>query len=158
MLFMSAINTELTTVQYKGTAPAMQDLLGGQVDLPCDQTTQTTSPIKAERIKVYGVTSKTRLDTLPNVPTLAEQGLTGFEVVVWHGLYAPKGTPKPVLDKLNAALLAALKDPAVLAKFADLSAVPVTPDQATPDALRAHLRKEIDKYGPEIRKAGVFAD
>ncbi|HVE49607.1 MAG TPA: tripartite tricarboxylate transporter substrate binding protein BugD [Casimicrobiaceae bacterium] len=158
MLFMSAINLELTTIPYKGTAPAMNDLMGGQVDLLCDQTTQTTSPIKAERIKVYGVTSKARLDTLPNVPTLAEQGLAGFEVVVWHGLYAPKGTPMPIVEKMSAALQAALKDPAVVTKFAELSAFPVPPDQATPDALRAHLKKEIDKYGPIIKKAGIYAD
>jgi len=136
----------------------MQDLMGGQIDLLCDQTTQTIPPIKAERIKVYGVTSSARLATLPNVPTLAEQGLANFEVVVWHGFYAPKGTPKPVLDKLNAALQAALKDPVVVAKFAELSAFPVPPDQATPEALRVHLKKEIDKYGPVIKKAGVFAD
>nr|ALV86316.1 hypothetical protein [uncultured bacterium 5] len=158
MMFMSAIGAELTTVPYKGTAPAMQDLMGGQIDLLCDQTTQTIPPIKAERIKVYGVTSSARLATLPNVPTLAEQGLANFEVVVWHGFYAPKGTPKPVLDKLNAALQAALKDPVVVAKFAELSAFPVPPDQATPEALRVHLKKEIDKYGPVIKKAGVFAD
>ena len=158
MLFMSAISTELTTVPYKGTAPAMNDLMGGQVDLLCDQTTNTTGPIKAERIKVYGVTSKARLASLPNVPTLREQGLGDFEVVVWHGFYAPKGTPKPVLDKLNAALQAALKDPVVVAKFAELSAFPVTPDQVSPEALRAHLKAEIDKYGPLIKKAGVFAD
>jgi tripartite-type tricarboxylate transporter receptor subunit TctC len=158
MLFMSAINTEIQTIPYKGTAPAMNDLMGGQIDLLCDQTTQTTGPIKAERIKVYGVTTKARLASLPNVPTLSEQGLPGFEVVVWHGFYAPKGTPKPIIDKLNAALKEALKDPVVIAKFADLSAVPATPEQATPDALRAHLKSEIDKYGPLIKKAGVFAD
>ena len=158
MLFMSAINTEIQTIPYKGTAPAMNDLMGGQIDLLCDQTTQTTGPIKAERIKVYGVTTKSRLASLPSVPTLSEQGLPGFEVVVWHGFYAPKGTPKPILDKLNAALKEALKDPVVIAKFADLSAVPATPEQATPDALRTHLKSEIDKYGPLIKKAGVFAD
>src|SRR6266404_5520761 len=109
MLFMSAIQTELTTVPYNGTGPAMNDLLGGQVDIMCDQTTNTTSQIKAEKIKVYGVTTRKRVASLPNVPTMDEAGLKGFEVSVWHGLYAPKGTPKPVIDKLTNALHVALK-------------------------------------------------
>ena len=101
MLFMSAIQTDLTTVPYNGTAPAMNDLLGGQVDLMCDQTTNTTTQIKAEKIKVYGVTTPKRIPSLPNVPTMDEAGLKGFEVSVWHGLYAPKGTPKAAIDKLT---------------------------------------------------------
>src|SRR5882672_247626 len=104
MLFMSAIQTELTTVPYNGTAPAMNDRLGGQVDVLCDQTTHTTSQIKAEKIKVYGVTTLKRVASLPKVPTLDEAGLKGFEVTVWHGLYAPKNTPKPVIDKLTKFL------------------------------------------------------
>ena len=100
-LFMSAIQTAVTTVPYKGTGPAMNDLLGGQVDFMCDQTTNTTGQIKGGKIKVYGVTSKTRVPSLPDVPTLNEAGLPNFEVSVWHGLYAPKGTPKPVIDKLS---------------------------------------------------------
>lgn len=158
MLFMSAINTELTTVPYKGTAPAMNDLLGGQVDLMCDQTTNTTAYIKSEKIKVYGLTSKTRLSSLPNVPTLNEAGLPGFEIVVWHGLYAPKGTPKPVVDTLSAALQHALKDPAVKQRFADLGTEPVAENRATPEALRAHLKAEIDKWAPIIKKAAIYAD
>jgi tripartite-type tricarboxylate transporter receptor subunit TctC len=121
MLLMSAVQTEVTTVQYKGTGPAMNDLLGGQIDFMCDQTTQTLPHIKGGKIKVYGVTTKTRVGSLPDVPTLQEQGLPGFEVVVWHGLYAPKGTPKAVIDKLAAALQEALKDPNVKARFADLN-------------------------------------
>src|SRR4026208_2616086 len=111
MLFMSAIETEVTTIPYSGTAPAMNDLLGGQVDFMCDQTTNTTSQIKAGKIKVYGVTTKKRVPSLPNVPTMDEAGLKGFEVSIWHALYAPKGTPKPVIDTLTKALQAALKDP-----------------------------------------------
>ena len=111
MLFMTAIDTDLTTVPYKGTGPAMNDLLGGKVDFMCDQTTNTTGQIKAGKIKVYAVTTKKRVPSLPDVPTAAEAGLPNFEVVVWHGLYAPKGTPKPVIDRLNAALKVALKDP-----------------------------------------------
>jgi tripartite-type tricarboxylate transporter receptor subunit TctC len=158
MLFMSAINTELTTVPYNGTAPAMNDLLGGQVDLMCDQTTNTTSQIRAEKIKVYGVTTKKRVASLPKVPTMDEAGLKGFEVSVWHGLYAPKGTPKPVIDALVKALQVALKDKVVTERFADLGAEPVAENRATPAALRAHLKSEIDKWTPVIKKAGVFAD
>ncbi len=158
MLFMSAIQTELTTVPYNGTAPAMNDLLGGQVDILCDQTTNTTSQIKAEKIKVYGVTTRKRIASLPNVPTMDEAGLKGFEVSVWHGLYAPKGTPKPVIDKLTNALHAALKDDNVKLRFAELGTEPVAENRATPAALRAHLKAEIDKWTPIIKKAGVYAD
>ncbi|RJG23432.1 tripartite tricarboxylate transporter substrate binding protein BugD [Massilia cavernae] len=158
MLFMTAIGTDLTTVPYKGTGPAMNDLLGGQVDFMCDQTTNTTSQIKSGKIKVYGVTTKARLASMPDVPTLNEAGLPGFEVAVWHGLYAPKGTPKPIVDTLAGALQTALKDPVVKQRFADLGTEPVADSRARPEALRAHLKSEIDRWGPIITKAGVYAD
>jgi tripartite-type tricarboxylate transporter receptor subunit TctC len=158
MLFMTAIQTDLTTVPYKGTGPAMNDLLGGQVDFMCDQTTNTTSQIKANRIKVYGVTTKKRVPSLPNVPTMDEAGLPGFEVSVWHALYAPKGTPKPVIDTLTKALQTALHDSNVKLRFAELGTEPVPDSRATPATLRAYLKAEIDKWGPIIKKAGVYAD
>jgi tripartite-type tricarboxylate transporter receptor subunit TctC len=158
MLFMSAIQTDLLTVPYKGTGPAMNDLIGGQVDLMCDQTTNTTSQIKSGKIKVYGVTSLKRVPSLPDVPTLDEQGLKGFEVGIWHALYGPKGMPKPVLDKLVAALQDTVKDEGVKKRFADLGATTYPPEKATPAALQAHLKSEIDKWGPLIKKAGVYAD
>ena len=158
MLFMSAIQTELLTVPYKGTGPAMNDLVGGQVDLMCDQTTNTTSQIKGGKIKVYGVTSLKRVPSLPDVPTLDEQGLKGFEVGIWHALYGPKGMPKPVLDKLVAALQDTVKDDSVKKRFADLGATTYPPEKATPSALQAHLKSEIDKWTPLIKKAGVYAD
>ena len=157
MLFMTSIQTDLTTVPYKGTADVIKDLLGGQVDFSCDQTTNTTSQIKADKIKVYGVTTKTRLASLPNIPTVDEAGIKGFEVSVWHGLYAPKGTPETVIDTLKA-LQAALKDATVKQRFADLGTEPVAENRATPEALRAHLKAEIDKWSPIIKKAGVYAD
>ena len=158
MLFMTAIQTEVTTVPYSGTGPAMNDLLGGQVDFMCDQTTNTTSQIKAEKIQVYGVTTKNRVPSLPNVPTMEEAGLEGFEVAIWHALYAPKGTPKPVIDKLTQALQEALQDATVKQRFADLGTEPVAADRATPEALRKHLKAEIDKWGSIIKQAGVYAD
>jgi tripartite-type tricarboxylate transporter receptor subunit TctC len=158
MLFMSAIQTDLTTVPYKGTGPAMNDLLGGQVDFMCDQTTNTTSQIKAGKIKVYGVTTKKRVPSLAEVPTLHEAGLPEFEVAIWHGLYAPKGTPKPVIDKLAGALQVALGDALVKTRFAELGTEPVSADRAKPEALRAHLKAEIDKWAPIIKAAGQYAD
>jgi tripartite-type tricarboxylate transporter receptor subunit TctC len=158
MLFMTAIQTDLTTVPYNGTGPAMNDLLGGQVDIMCDQTTNTTSQIKAGKIQVYGVTTRKRVPSLPNVPTMDEAGLKGFEVSVWHGLYAPKGTPKPVIDALTKALQVALKDDNVKLRFAELGTEPVAENRATPAALRDHLKAEIDKWAPIIKKAGAYAD
>jgi len=158
LLFMTAIQTDFTTVPYKGTGPAMNDLLGGQVDFMCDQTTNTTGQINGGKVKVYGVTSKTRVPSLPNVPTLAEQGIKGFEVVVWHGLYVPKGTPKPIVEKLEAALQAAVQDPDFKANLAKLGAEPVSKSRATPESLQNRLKSEIDLWGPIIKKAGQYAD
>ncbi len=158
MMFMSAIATDLTTVPYKGTGPAMTDLLGGQVDLLCDQTTQTVPMIRDGRVKIYGVTSTSRLAALPSVPTLDEQGLKGFEVKVWHGVYAPKGTPRDITEKLTRSLREALTDAAVVKRMADLSSDIPPADKISPEGLRTHLQAEIAKWGPVIKKAGVFAD
>jgi tripartite-type tricarboxylate transporter receptor subunit TctC len=158
MLFMTAIQTDLTTIPYKGTGPAMNDLLGGQVDFMCDQTSNTISQIKAGKIKVYGVTTKTRVSALPEVPTMHEAGLRNFEVSVWQGLYVPKGTPKPVRERLTKALQTALANPTLSQRLVELGTVPATRERATPEALRTHLKAEIDKWGPIIKKAGVYAD
>jgi len=158
MLLQTAMGVELTTVPYKGTGPAMNDLLGGQVDFMCDQTTNTTSQIKSGKIKAYGVTSKTPVPSLPNLPLLSNAGLPNFEVGVWHGMYAPKGTPKATVDIVANALRAALRDPNVAKRFADLGTEPSPTNQATPEALRTHLKQQIDLWGPIIKKAGAFAD
>lgn len=158
MLFMSAIETDLTPVPFKGTADAMNALLGKQVDFMCDQTTNTTGQINAGAVKAYGVTSKQRVATLPKLPTLQESGLKGFEVGVWHGVYAPKGTPKAAVDKLVASLQAALKDPEFRKRMGDLGASVYPTESATPAALGAHLKAEVDKWGPVIKKAAVYAD
>ncbi|MDP3706484.1 MAG: tripartite tricarboxylate transporter substrate binding protein BugD [Polaromonas sp.] len=158
LLFMSQIGVELNTIPYKGTGPAMNDLLGGQVDLLCDQTTQTVPLIKDGRVKVYGVTSLNRLSALPDVPTLNEQGLKGFEVKVWHGMYASKGTPAPVLEKINAALRAAMQDPMVKQRLAELSSDIPPMEKISPAGLKTHLEAEITKWAPVIKKAGIYAD
>ena len=158
LLLLSSLEADVQTVAYKGTAPAMTDLLGGQIDFMCDQTTNTTGQIQAKSVKVYGVTSAKRVPSLPEIPTLQEQGLKNFEVVVWHGLYAPKGTPKAVLDRLNASLKAAVQDAAFRDALAKLGSTPAPLDKATPESLQAQLKTEIDKWGPVIKKAGVYAD
>ena len=158
LLFLSTIQADITTVPYKGTAPAMNDLLGGQVDFMCDQTTNTSGQIKAGKVKAYAVTSKVKVAALPNLPTVAESGLPGFEVVVWHGLWAPKGTPKPVVDKVTAALQEAIRDTGFGTRMTELGANVVPADRARPDALRAHVKSEVDRWGPIIKKAGVYAD
>jgi tripartite-type tricarboxylate transporter receptor subunit TctC len=158
MVFRQAIGVDLTTVPYQGTGPAMNALLGGQVDLLCDQTTSTTQHIKAGSVKLYGVTTGARIKTLPDAPTLAEQGLKGFEVVVWHGIYAPKGTPNEATTKFGAALKAALKDPAVVAKLDELGAVIVPDAKLTPAGLQTWLQQETARYAPVIKAAGQFAD
>lgn len=158
MLFMSAIETPLVTVPYKGTGPAMTDLLGGQVDIMCDQTTNTTKQIQGGTVKAYAVTSPTRLDVLPDLPTAVEGGLDGFEVGIWHGVYTPKGTPADVNEKLSKALQVALKDPNVVARFAELGTVPSSEADATPAALKATLESEISRWKPVIEAAGQYAD
>ena len=158
MLLQQAMGVELTTVPFQGTGPALTALLGGQVDTLCDQTTQTIPHIKAQKVKFYGVTTKARIQALPDAPTLDEQGLKDFEVVVWHGVYAPKGTPREALDRVNQALKAALRDPIVSGRLAELGAQIVPEDKQTPAGLRDWLKSEIDKWGPVIRSAGTFAD
>lgn len=158
MMFMSAIQTPLVTVPYKGTGPAMTDLLGGQVDIMCDQTTNTTKQIQGGTIKAYAVTSPKRLDVMKDVPTAVEGGLPGFEVGIWHGIYAPKGTPTEVTERLSKALKVALKDANVSARFAELGTVPSSESEATPAALKTKLESEIARWKPVIEGAGQYAD
>ena len=158
LLLRQSFGTDPTVVPYKGTGPAMNDLLGGQVDVMCDQTTNTTPHIKSGRIKAFGVTTLTRVGALKDLPTLDELGLKGFDLSAWHALWAAKGTPKPIVDELMKALQRALKDPAVIQRFADLGTEPVKESSATPAALRSHLKVEIERWGPIIKAAGQFAD
>jgi tripartite-type tricarboxylate transporter receptor subunit TctC len=158
LLLMDALDTKMTAVGYKGSGPAMTDLLGGQVDMTCDQTTNTLGHIRSGKIKAYAVTTRERLPSVPDLPTLSEAGLQGFEVTAWHGLYAPKGTPQEVVDKLTGALQAALADPKVAARMADLGTAPVARERATPVALQQHLQAEIARWQPIIQAAGVYAD
>ena len=158
LLLMSREGVELTTVPYKGTGPALTDLLGGQVDLLCDQTTQTVPYIKDNLVKAYGVTTLKHLPGLSNIPTLDEQGLKGFEVKAWHGLYAPKGTPPEVLAKINKALRVALNNPEVKARLGESNIEVVPMSKVTSESLKNQLDSEINKWGPVIRKAGAYAD
>ncbi len=158
VLLRQAVGADATTIPYSGTAPAMNALLGGQVDLLCDQTTSTTPHIKAGSVKLYGVTTTSRIKTMPDTPTLAEQGVPGFQMVVWHGVYAPKGTPKIAIEKFGQALRVALKDPAVAGKLTEAGAMIVSDEKLTPAGLQTWLEKETLRYGPVIKSAGQFAD
>jgi tripartite-type tricarboxylate transporter receptor subunit TctC len=160
LLFQNAIQVDMTTVPYKGTAPAMTDLMGGQIDLMCDQTTNTTSQIEGKKVKGFAVTTNKRLTTpaLKDLPTMQESGLKGFEVTIWHGLYAPKGTPPDVLAKINAALKVALKDPEFIKKQEGLGAVVVTDKRVEPAEHKKFVATEIAKWSPIIKAAGVYAD
>lgn len=160
LLFQSAMQIDMTTVPYKGTAPAMTDLIGGQIDLMCDQTTNTTTQIEAKKVKAFAVTTAKHLTTpaLKDLPTLQESGLKGFEVTIWHGLYAPKGTPADVLAKINAALKVALKDPEFIKKQEGLGAVVVTDKRTEPAEHKKFVASEIAKWSPVIKAAGVYAD
>ncbi len=160
LMFQSAIKVDMTTVPYKGTAPAMNDLLGGQVDIMCDQTTNTTGQIAAGSVQAYAVSTMKRVNTpvLAKLPTLDEAGLKGFNVSIWHGLYAPKGTPKAVVDKLNAALKEALKDPDFIKRQTDLGAVVVTDGRMNGAEHKAFVASEAKKWGDVIKAAAQYAD
>jgi tripartite-type tricarboxylate transporter receptor subunit TctC len=160
LLLQSTLKIPLTAVPYKGAAPAIADLMGGQVDVLCDQTTNTTGQIEGKKVKAYAVTTNKRLTTpsLKDLPTLQEEGLKGFEVTIWHGLYAPKGTPADILKKVNDALKVALKDPEFIKKSENLSAVVATDQRITPEGHKAFVQAEIAKWTPIIKAAGTFAD
>ena len=158
MLFMSETKLQLTTVPYRGTAPVMNDLIGKQIDMACDQATNTTGPILGKQIKAYAVTTKARLKTLPDIPTADEAGLKDFELNIWHGLFAPKGTPPAIVQKLSTVLKTALKELEVVKRFNDISTEPVAENRATPDAAQRTLVREIDRWAPIIKAAGQYAD
>jgi tripartite-type tricarboxylate transporter receptor subunit TctC len=158
MLFMSETKVQITTVPYRGTGPVMNDLIGKQIDLTCDQATNTTGPILGKQVKGYAVTTKTRLKALPDLPTADEAGLKGFELGVWHGLFAPKGLPAAMVAKLSGALRTALKDPDLIKRFNDISTDPMADDRATPAAAERMLLSEIDRWAPIIKASGQYAD
>ena len=160
LMFQNSVKVDMQTVPYKGTAPAMTDLLGGQVDLMCDQTTNTTGQIESGKIKAYAVTTSKRLTTpaLKNLPTLDEAGLKGFNVSIWHAMYAPKGTPKAVTDKINTALKTALKDPDFIKRQEALGAVIITDARLDGAEHKKFVEAEINKWGPIIKAAGQYAD
>ena len=158
LLLMDRLGTKLTTVQYRGGGPALIDVMAGRLSLWCDPANGPIPYVAEGKMKALAITTGKRLKQLPDVPTVQESGLADFQVSTWYGLYAPKGTPAPVLAKIGAALRAALRDPTVKERFEALSLEPMPDDKATPEALRAHLSAEIAKWSPIIKKAGVFAD
>ena len=155
LMLMKELGVQINGIPYRGTGPAMNDLLGGQFEVMCDQTTNTTNQIKENRIKGFAVTTKAKVSSLPDLPTLDSGAIKGFEVSAWHAMWAPKGLPKDVSDKLVAALQAALKDPKVIERFASLGTEPVAADMATPAALKAHLTAELPRWSAVIKAAGA---
>jgi tripartite-type tricarboxylate transporter receptor subunit TctC len=158
MLLMFELQVQLTTVPYRGTGPVMNDLIGKQIDTTCDQATNTTGPILGKQVKAYAITTKSRLSSLPDLPTADEAGLKDFELAVWHGVFAPKGTPPAIVQKLSAALKGALKDPDLVKRFNDINTEPMSEDRATPEAAQRTLVSEIDRWAPIIKAAGEYAD
>jgi len=155
LYLMSELKLQMEGVSYRGTGPAMNDLIGGQFDVMCDQTTGTTNQIKEGKIKGYAVTTKFKVSSLPDLPTLDSGASPGFEVSAWHAMWAPKGLPKDATDKLVSALQIALKDAKVIERFASLGTEPVPPTLATPDALKTQIASEVTKWGIVIKAAGV---
>ena len=155
VMLQTSSGVKWTSVPYKGTGPALNDLLGDQVDLICDQPASTLGHIKAGNLKPIAVATKSRLSALPEVPTFAEAGLPGFEISVWHGLYAPKGTPKAAIDKISAALRQALTDPALVQRYVEMSALIASADKATPEALRTRLKNDVQLWKTALRSAGI---
>lgn len=155
VLLQFSTGLKWTAVPYKGTGPALNDLLGGQVDVICDQPASTLGHIKSGNLKPIAVATKARLKSLPEVPTFDESGMPGFQLAVWHGLYASKGTPKPVIDKLSSALRQSLSDPTFTQRLQEMSGLVVPPEQATPDALRQLLKSEVERWRNALRSAGV---
>lgn len=160
MLFQSTLKVDMISVPYKGTAPAMTDLIGGQIDLMCDQTTSTIPQIEGKRVKSFAVTTPARLNSpaLKDAPTLQEAGFKDFTVTIWQGLYAPKGTPAPVLKKLNDALKSAIRDPEFIKKQEAGGASVITDARTEPVGHKAFVLAEINKWAPVIKGAGVYAD
>jgi tripartite-type tricarboxylate transporter receptor subunit TctC len=155
LLFMNAIQTELLEVVFKSSALGMNELVAGRVDMMCDSVLTATPHIKAGKVKAIGATSKYRSSALPDVPTLDEQGLPGFELVNWMGIYAPRNTPRPVVDRLAAALQAALRDPELLAILERLHFKVAAPEQATPAGLAQRLKSEIARWGPILKNVAI---
>jgi len=155
LMLMKELGVQMNGIPYRGTGPAMNDLLSNQFDLMCDQTTNTTNQIKEGKIKGFAVTTKSRVSSLPDLPPLDAGAVKGFEASAWHAMWAPKGLPKDVTDKLVAALQAALRDPKVIERFASLGTEPVPADLATPEALKAHLAAEVPRWGAVIKAAGA---
>ncbi len=155
LLFETATGLDLTEVPYEGTGPAMDDLLGDQVDFMCDQTTNTSEPSLAGDVQAYAVTTPERVESLPDVPTTEEEGYEDISVSVWHGLYVPADTPEEIVTALNGALVAALADQNVIDRMAELGTAPVAEDRATPEAHREHLQSQLDLWRPIIEDAGV---
>jgi tripartite-type tricarboxylate transporter receptor subunit TctC len=158
LMLMNALGVDITQVPYKGTAPGLNDVMAGQLDLMCDQTSSTLPLIQGGKLKVYAAAGKNRLASMPDVPALQEAGVKGFDISISFGLYAPKGTPPAVMDKLVGALQAALRDPEIKGKLEAMGVAAVPLERGKPEALRAHLKNEMDTLGSLLLKSGAQAN
>ena len=155
LYFQSLIGTKARYVPYRGTGPAMQDLVAGNIDIIVDQASNSMPQVQGGKIRAYAVTDGKRISAAPDVPTVDEAGLPGFHVLLWSGMWVPKGTPKDIVARLNTALREALADPGVLKRFGDLGLDAAPAARQSPEALRAHQKTEADKWWPMIKSAGV---
>jgi tripartite-type tricarboxylate transporter receptor subunit TctC len=153
--FQNTIGARMNFVPYRGGAPAMQDLVAGQVDLMIAQATDALPHVRGGRIKGYAVTAKTRMPLAPDVPTVDEEGLPGFYVSIWHGIWAPKGAPRTIIARLNAAVLETMADPAVRQRLTDIGQEIFPRERQTPEALGAYQKAEIEKWWPIVKAAGI---
>jgi tripartite-type tricarboxylate transporter receptor subunit TctC len=157
-LLQAALGINFTAVSFTSSGPVFPELMAGRLDVYCDQTTSSLPFVRENRIRGLAMTTASRLPQAPEIPTAAEAGLPGFEVSIWHGMYAPRGTPQPVIARLNRALRVAIQDPQVVARLNDLASPPEPMDRVTPEAHRAHLAAEIERWRPILQAAGQFAD
>jgi tripartite-type tricarboxylate transporter receptor subunit TctC len=158
LLLSTALGVDLIQVPYRGTGPALRDLQESQADLMCDQTTNTGEAIRTGRVQALGVAAPRRLRGMPSVPTMAEAGVRGLELSVWHGLFAPSATPREILDRLTQALQASLETPSFTRAMNDMQVVVATREQASAVGLSTLLTGEIARWSPILRKAGQYAD
>lgn len=158
VLMRSSLSASWTSVSYKGTGPALNDLLAGQVDVICDQPASTLQHIKGGNLKALAVATKERISSLPETPTFSQSGMPGFQLTVWHGLYAPKGTPKPVVNRLVASLAVALRDPVLAQRFNEMDAMIVPPSSTTPTYLEKFLKADVERWRIALKNAGVKAE
>ncbi|TPG55723.1 tripartite tricarboxylate transporter substrate binding protein BugD [Roseomonas nepalensis] len=158
MLMQSALRAQANTVPFRSSGEVFPQLIAGRIDLYCDQTTSALGQVQGRSVKAFAIAAPTRLPTMPSVPTTAESGMPEFQLSIWQALFAPAGTPRPVIDRLNRALRVALGDERVVARLTELGTAPEPAETGSPEALRSLLISEVERWRPILQAAGEFAD